>query len=78
MYIVYNILFERVSPEGPARIFEQLPVSPNREGGGGLWCTHLKLYKSKENKTGNLHSTEREINKSKLYLAQVYIQFPVF
>ena len=37
---------------------------------------HLKLYKSKEKKTGILQSTEREVSKSNLYLGvQVYFQF---
>ena len=51
------------------------------DGGMGGACQsllhHLKLYKSKENKTGILQSTEREVSKSKLYLvAHEYFQFP--
>ena len=75
--------FLRVSQKGPASIFVKLSVGPRREvgdGGMGGACQsllhHLKLYKSKENKTGILQSTEREVSKSKLNLvAQVYFQF---
>ena len=70
--------FLRVSQKGPASIFVKLSVGPRREvgdGGMGGACQsllhHLKLYKSKENKTGILQSTEREVSKSKLLITSI-------